>query len=363
MAFIQATAAFGLRASEVLSADNAPPERHIIIETLRAAAPLLGLKPTVLATLDAMLSCLAPKRNHNMVFASNLTLSARRNGVSDRTLRRHVAALMELNLLERKNSANGKRFTKYDPAHKQSIHFGFDLSPLFCKLDEIAALAVRARAQTEEIAYLKSKLRAQIRPMLEADPSDNRALDILRRLRNKLSVEELSSMSAALPDTIGETADDGGKHSLRATVMSASNGQNVRHHQKSKKENTEEEAASPNDEALGESLSLPELMEACPDAASFSLRSIEDFADVVTHAQTLAPMIGIDGATLRHAERCIGTLPSAITIWAIVQFHDRIRNVGAYFRSLTSGARSHEFNAVRLVRRLSKLSETHLVTA
>lgn len=363
MAFIQATAAFGLRASEVLSADNAPPERHIIIETLRAAAPLLGLKPTVLATLDAMLSCLAPKRNHNMVFASNLTLSARRNGVSDRTLRRHVAALMKLDLLERKDSANGKRFTKYDPTHRQSIHFGFDLSPLFCKLDEIAALAVRARAQTEEIAYLKSKLRAQIRPMLEADPSDNRALDVLRRLRNKLTVEELSCMSATLPDSIGETVDAGGKPSLRATVMSASNGQNVRHHQRSKKENSEEESPQPNEEAPGENLSLPELMEACPDAAAFSLRSIEDFADVVTHAQTLAPMIGIDGATLRQAERCIGTLPSAITIWAIVQFHDRIRNVGAYFRALTSGARSHEFNAVMLVKRLGKLSATHLVTA
>ena len=363
MAFIQATAAFGLRASEVLSADNAPPERHIIIETLRAAAPLLGLKPTVLATLDAMLSCLAPKRNHNMVFASNLTLSARRNGVSDRTLRRHVAALMKLDLLERKDSANGKRFTKYDPTHRQSIHFGFDLSPLFCKLDEIAALAVRARAQTEEIAYLKSKLRAQIRPMLEADPSDNRALDVLRRLRNKLTVEELSCMSATLPDSIGETVDAGGKPSLRATVMSASNGQNVRHHQRSKKENSEEESPQPNEEAPGENLSLPELMKACPDAAAFSLRSIEDFADVVTHAQTLAPMIGIDGATLRQAERCIGTLPSAITIWAIVQFHDRIRNVGAYFRALTSGARSHEFNAVMLVKRLGKLSATHLVTA
>lgn len=356
MTFIHATAAFGSRASEVLSADNALPERHIIIETLRKAAPLLGLKPTVIATLDAMLSCLAPKRNHNMVFASNMTLSARRNGLSERTLRRHAATLMEAGLLERKDSANGKRFTRYDPAHKQSMHFGFDLSPLFYKLGEIAAMAVAAQEQSEQIAYLKSKIRAQLRPLLHADPNDSQALETLRKLRNKLTADELAAISKTLPEAVHESASDGAKACVSAPAMSANDGQNVRHHQRSKKENTEEESVPDVSPQAGETLTLGELVTACPEAASFSLRNIEHFGDVVAHAQTLAPMIGIDQTTYTLAVRTIGVLPSAITVWAIVQCHDRIRNAGAYFRALTSGAKSRDFDAVRFIKRLASAS-------
>lgn len=359
MAFIQATAAFGLRAPDLLSADNAPaaralPERHLLVETLRQAAPLLGLKPTVLATLEAMLSCLAPKRNHHMVFASNLTLSSRRNGVSDRTLRRHAAVLQEAGLLQRKDSANGKRFTRYDPDAGQALHFGFDLSPLFDRLAEITALALRARQMSEQIAYLKSKIRAQLRVLLQADPTDARGLELLRRLRGKLTVEALSDLSQALPQAVHEAAEDRPEPPAPAQALSASDGQNVRHHQKSKKEITEEETTARENTGAEEALTLAELVTACPEAASFSLRRIESFADVVSHAQRLAPMIGIDQATYGQAVRSIGAVPSALTVWAMVQCHAQIRNIGAYFRAITSGARRQDFDAVRLVRRLGR---------
>ncbi|WP_444459815.1 plasmid replication protein RepC [Rhodobacter capsulatus] len=363
MAFIQATAAFGLRAPDLLSADNAPaaralPERHLLVETLRQAAPLLGLKPTVLATLEAMLSCLAPKRNHHMVFASNLTLSSRRNGVSDRTLRRHAAVLQEAGLLQRKDSANGKRFTRYDPDARQALHFGFDLSPLFDRLAEITALALRARQMSEQIAYLKSKIRAQLRVLLQADPTDARGLELLRRLRGKLTVEALSDLSQALPQAVHEAAEDRPEPpaptQAPTQALSASDGQNVRHHQKSKKEITEEETTARENTGAEEALTLAELVTACPEAASFSLRRIESFADVVSHAQRLAPMIGIDQATYGQAVRSIGAVPSALTVWAMVQCHTQIRNIGAYFRAITSGARRQDFDAVRLVRRLGR---------
>ena len=127
MAFIQATAPTGLRTSELLSADNSIPERHIVIETLRNAAPRLGLSASVIATLDAMLSCLAPKRNHHTVFASNATLTFRRNGISERTIRRHAATLQELGLLVRRDSPNRKRYTKHSRNEGKALRFGFDL--------------------------------------------------------------------------------------------------------------------------------------------------------------------------------------------------------------------------------------------
>ena len=140
MAFTQATAPTGLRTNRELSADNSIPERHIVVETLRNAAPRLGLSASVISTLDAMLSCLAPKRNHHTVFASNATLTFRRNGISDRTIRRHAAILQEIGLLVRHDSPNRKRFTKHSVLGGKALRFGFDLSPLFERLHEIASM-------------------------------------------------------------------------------------------------------------------------------------------------------------------------------------------------------------------------------
>ena len=154
MAFRQAAASLGARNNEVLSADNAIPERHIIITTLRNAAPLMGLKASVIATLDAMLSCLPPKRNHHTVFASNLTLTFRRNGISDRTIRRHAAVLQELGLLIRRDSPNKKRFSRHNSHEGKSLRFGFDLSPLFERLQEIASHAAEAVQIKELLDYL-----------------------------------------------------------------------------------------------------------------------------------------------------------------------------------------------------------------
>ena len=160
MAFTQATAPTGLQTSEILSADNSIPERHIVVGTLRNAAPRLGLSASVISTLDAMLSCLAPKRNHHTVFASNATLTFRRNGISDRTIRRHAATLQEIGLLVRRDSPNRKRFTKHSSHEGKALRFGFDLSPLFARLHEIAAMAAEVLREREQIDYLRAKIRA-----------------------------------------------------------------------------------------------------------------------------------------------------------------------------------------------------------
>ena len=129
MAFTQATAPTGLRSSEILSADNSIPDRHIVVATLRNAAPRIGLSASVISTLDAMLSCLAPKRNHHIVFASNATLTFRRNGISDRTIRRHAATLQDIGLLVRRDSPNRKRFTKHNRHEGKALRFGLTYHP------------------------------------------------------------------------------------------------------------------------------------------------------------------------------------------------------------------------------------------
>ncbi|MGJ8610972.1 MAG: plasmid replication protein RepC [Octadecabacter sp.] len=358
MAFTQATAPTGLRTGEVLSADNSIPERHIIIATIRNAAPRLGLSASVISTLDAMLSCLAPKRNHHTVFASNATLAFRRNGISDRTIRRHAATLQDIGLLVRHDSPNRKRFTKHNSQEGKALRFGFDLSPLFARLHEFAAMAADAMKEREQIDYLRAKIRAAANATLTTDPNNETALNIFRVLRRKLSLQNCEQILSDLPvnDVAAEASDD--QTSDLTTTMAASDGQFVRHLHKSNKEHIDKNETTqkkePPNKISDAGITIPELLSACPEAAEFSLRQIETIPDVVAHARTLAPMLGITSENYEAAHKRLGPLRAAATVWAIMQFHDKIKAVGAYFRSITTGSKSEGFSPEKLIQRLAK---------
>lgn len=363
MAFTHAAASYGVRTRELLPADKHVPERHIVMETLRNAAPRLGLKAPVLATLDAMLSCLSPKRNHHTVFASNETLVFRRDGLSDRTIRRHVAILQDLGLLERRDSANGKRFTKMDRHRGIALRFGFDLTPLFDRLHEIATLASDVLREKEELAYLRAKIRAAANQLLNDAPDDATALETIRFLRRKVSLVDCQDEMSKL-EKLGLTAGtETPLEAEKAPELAASHGQNVRHHQKSKKEITdkshEERSESTPRSSEGPTLTLNELLETCPDAAEFSMSKIQSFNDVISHAQTLAPMIGVDQGCYQAAQKRLGPLGAAITIWAVIQIQNRVHRTGAYFRAITSGKRSDGFDPLLLVKRIGTGCRSH----
>jgi replication initiation protein RepC len=358
MTFIQATAPAGLRTGGLLSADNSIPERHIVVATLRNAAPRLGLSASVISTLDAMLSCLAPKRNHHTVFASNSTLTFRRNGISDRTIRRHAATLQEIGLIVRRDSPNRKRFTKHNSNEGKALRFGFDLSPLFARLHEIAAMAAEVLREREQIDYLRAKIRAAANASLIDNPNDNMALNMFRILRRKLSLQDCEQILSDLPvaEVEAEATDD--QSSKLTTHMTANDGQIVRHHHKSNKEYIDR-SISPlekeTDSAIADApITISELLSTCPEAAQFSVGNIQTVHDIIAHARTLAPMIGITSQCYEAAHERLGALRAAVTVWAIMQFHTKIRSVGAYFRSITTGSKSAEFSPERLIRRLAK---------
>ena len=353
MAFIQATASLGERTGNILSADNSIPERHIVVETIRHAAPLLGLSASVISTLDAMLSCLPPKRSHHTVFASNTTLTFRRNGISDRSIRRHAAVLQNAGLLIRRDSPNKKRFTRRNTHEGKALRFGFDLSPLFKRLHEISALAVEAIHEKEQIDYLRTKIRAAANEIIKSNSEDQEAINAHRALRRRLTLVDCEILLEKLASARVEAEGDAELIQFEATKMAAKDGQNVRHHHKSNKEDIDKEPNQTQKPQPSRPISLPELLSACPEAAQFSLRKIETVDDVIAHAKTLAPMIGIGNENYRAAQDRLGPLGAATTVWALMQFHDRIKKVGAYFRSITTGTKSADFDPVKLVRRLA----------
>lgn len=351
MGFISVSAPLRQRDGVVLSADNPAPDRFALIDTLRRIAPLLGLKPPVLATLDALLSCLPPTRSHHTVFASNATLVFRRNGITERTLRRHVALLDSLGLLRRIDSPNRKRFMRQDSTTGTALRFGFDLGPLFDRFREFGALAETARRREERIAFLRNKLRVAIHRALEENPAHRPALEALAALRRKLAAEDLETLLETLPEVETQIAQPAPPDRRAAHQMSATNGQNVRHHQKSKKEPIREELRQER-HAHPTGITLPILLDACPEAAELAPSRIETAEDVIRHAETLAPMMGIAAGSYHRAKGSMGALPAAVTVWAILALGPRIRHVGAYFHAVTQDANPRNFDPWRLVRQL-----------
>lgn len=358
MAFQHASAPVRARASEVLSADNAKPDRFTLIDVLRRAASALALGPSVVATVDALLSCLPPRRDHDIVFASNATLVMRRNGISDRSLRRHLADLVSAGLLLRIDSPNGKRYSKRDPRMGSVLRFGLDLSPLFAAFGRIEAVAQEQASEAKRADYLRTKLRLVIRSAAFAGADRDLVTEAERALRRKLTVHDLEKWV----ELLGSASDRQNIRHVETSdydsAMSASNGQTVRHHQKSEKElNDNKTTITPTPiSQAAENITLDELAEACPQATGFLLEKLRSPWDVVTHARRLAPMIGIDDSCYDAAVTRHGPMGTALTIWGMLENLQRIHKPGAYFRSITSGKRSSTFSPWTLIDHLIRKS-------
>ena len=361
MAFQHSSAPVRAWTEELLSADNTKPDRFTLIDTLRRAASSLDLSPSVIATVDALLSCLPPKREHDVVFASNATLVMRRNGISDRSLRRHLADLVTAGLLVRIDSPNGKRYSKRDPQMGTVIRFGLDLSPLFIAFGRLQAIAQGQAIEAQRIDYLRTKVRLVIRSKTVTGEECALAAEAERALRRKLTSDDLESWLKVLSTTSDIEDISHFETPVDEHIVSASNGQIVRHQQKSEKELNDKATSQrkTTSSETTENITLNDLAEACPQATGFLLEKLHSPWDIVAHAKRLAPMIGIDGSCYEAAEARHGQFGTALTIWGLLENLDRVQKPAAYFRSITSGKRSSTFDPWVLIARLVKKSQRH----
>lgn len=356
MKHVSASLPHGAQAEVVLSADNQSFDRAFVMDVVRRSASTTGLKSPVIATLDALLSCLPPKRNHHIVFASNQTLAFRRNGISERTLRRHFSVLESLGLIARHDSPNGKRYSKHSASAGTILRFGFDLSPLFATLPRLAELASQQDKENEHLAFLRAKLRAIAAQVLRIDPESKIAAAIPSTLRRKHTTSGLNALIGQLE----ELAPDGTTHVQEqpcTEIMAGNDSQNVRHHQKSKKEDIKiKNPAIEQDKADShEGISIPTLLSKCPAAAELALDEINNIDDVVAHADRLVPMMRINSTAYGTAIRLNGRVRTALTIWLMASIAPRVRRFAPYFKSLTSGQHRSSFEPWPAILRLDGL--------
>jgi replication initiation protein RepC len=324
-----------------------------------------------------------------VVFPSNKELSIRAHGMAPATLRRHLACLVDAGLIIRRDSPNGKRFARRGQGGAIEDAFGFDLTPLVARAEEIENLAEEVRAENRAMALLREKItltRRDIAKMIatgieEGVPGDWEAFHLRyatfsgRYARNLLraDLEALAAELAALAAEIRKLLET----HVKAQNMSVNESQSERHIQNqttnifdlepSLREGRADPAGLNDQEPEPPSAPAPEILEtggqrreqkpgsartyplgmvleACPDILDFALGGISSWRDLMSTASVVRSALGVSPDAWSQALEVLGEHDASIVIAAILQRGEEIKSAGGYLRVLTTKARAGEFS-------------------
>ncbi|MBR9766164.1 MAG: replication initiation protein RepC [Rhodobacteraceae bacterium] len=316
-----------------------------------------------------------------IVFPSNKAICERLNGMACSTMRRHLGQLVQAGLLVRRDSPNGKRYTRKQGEDR--VAFGFDLSPLYCRAEEIAraAEAVREAEQRhrrlrEVVSLMRRDLAALAEFGAEVRPGAglwDEMLDVAaltaRALRRKLPLAELATFRAQL-----ETLLDAGRALVDGPdteEMNTSAAQNEQHYHNSNKDSHELEpsfekagsagGAPDSDPGENEEVSTAEahrplpkiplhlVVMSCPALKSFYDGDIRHWHQLHDAASHVRPAMGISVSAWDEAQRHMGPEQASIVVAAMLERFDDIRSPGGYLRALTAKAAAGEFSCGPMV--------------
>ena len=316
-----------------------------------------------------------------VVFPSNKAICERLNGMPASTMRRHLARLVEAGLLMRRDSPNGKRYVR--KTGEERVAFGFDLSPLYCRSEEIARAAEAVREAEERVRRLREVVSLMRRDLAaladfgeEIQPGfgfwdqlrDTAALTA-RALRRKLSFADLAACRDELEALLDKARNliDGPE----TEEMNTNDDRFERHYHNSNTDPIDLEpalekggaaAGAPDEdtEARGadveeaETRSLPKIplhlvIAACPSLKTFYQGDIRHWHQLFDAACHVRPAMGISASAWEEAQRFMGPEQASIVLAAILERFSDIRSPGGYLRALTSKAAAGEFSCGPMV--------------
>ena len=356
--------------------EGAAVEKWKIFHAIRDAKEPLGATDRALAILNALLS-FHPENELTtegelIVWPSNEQLTARANGMSPATLRRHLACLVDCGLIIRRDSPNGKRFARKGRGGQVEQAYGFDLSPIVARADEFAELAVAVQAEKRAYKAVRERLtllRRDIVKMIDAGIEEGvpgnwglmtrtyqGIMAGLPRTAARQVLEAICEDLELLWAEVHETLES----FTKSQNMSANESHFERHIQNSNPESISESerASRKEDEASGTPTendnlrSLPKrelplgiVLDACKDwrelAKGGEIRSWRDF---LAAAEVARPFLGVSPSAWQEACDVLGERDAAIVLAAILQRGDHINSPGGYLRSLTDKARAGKFS-------------------
>ncbi len=357
-----------LAAQQMLEAPipDTVPDKWTIIKELTAARLAFGVTDRDLAVLNALVSfhphdSLADGEG-TIVFPSNAALSERAHGMAESTLRRHLAALVNAQLIIRHDSPNGKRYAARGVDGGIDRAFGFDLRPLLVRLPEIGQAAREARAAALRLKRLREAVVLRLRDAAKLiafgkeeaegnwDHAEDRLKLVQRSLRRKLYADELNELNLIADQLLTDVNLILSKN--KSENMSGNDNVNERHLQYSNIKHSDSEPSLEKERAA-EVESSPQakpklplylVVKACPDLKDYIPTGIHSWPELVTAANFIRPMLGISDDAWRRAEAAMGSEAAAITVVGILQRASEIRSPGGYLRALTSKAESGAFS-------------------
>ena len=367
------------------SVPGKPVNKWELLRELSKAQAAFGVSERDLTVLQGLLSFFpddALGGNAEMVvFPSNKAICERLNGMACSTMRRHIARLVDAGLLMRRDSPNGKRYVRKHG--EERVAFGFDLSPLYCRSEEVARAAEavreaedRVRRLREAVSLMRRDLAAlaefgeEIQPGLGLwDQLRDKAVLTARALRRKLMLEELSAYRADLGDLLDHARNiiDGPE----TEELNTNDAKFERHHHNSNEESIDSEpalekggaaAGAPDAEADAPGADVEEadtrrvpkiplhlVIAGCPSLKTFYQGDIRHWHQLFDAACHVRPAMGISASAWEEAQRFMGPEQASIVVVAMLERFADIRSPGGYLRALTSKAAAGEFSCGPMV--------------
>ncbi|PDT39355.1 MULTISPECIES: plasmid replication protein RepC [Sinorhizobium] len=348
-------------------------EKWKVFRDVSEAREPLGLQDRSLAVLDALLSFFPENELRQgsslIVFPSNAQLTLRAHGIAGATLRRHIALLVEAGLIIRKDSANGKRYARKDRAGEIEAAFGFDLSPLLMRSEELAGLAQQVVADRAAFRRAKEDLticRRDVRKIITAaieegvwgdwEAIEEMYVACVGRIPRSPTMVDLESILEELV-LLREEIVNRLELQKNHQDISTNDAHNERHKQNSKTESIcelepssgKEQGAPPsqNNERRSEELKtfpLGLVLRACPEIDAYGPGgSISTWRELMTAAVVVRSMLGVSPSAYQDACDTMGPENAAATMACILERAGHINSAGGYLRDLTSRAKRGEF--------------------
>jgi len=356
-------------------ADGIPEGKTVdkwqVYRDLCEAKSLVGVGDRALAILAALLSFYPDDRlsedNGLVVFPSNRQLALRAHGMSEVTLRRHLAALVESGIIIRRDSPNGKRYARKGREGGVAEAFGFSLAPLLARAEEFADAAEAVRADNRALRLMRERItlyRRDIAKLIEAGldegaPGDWNGLwlqfrAVVDALPRRARLADLEPFAAELA-SIRRNVDKLLEIHVNVHDMDGKACRNERHHSDSNTNDPHEsEPAHEEDRGEGASQShmsatpaaypLGLVLRACPDIADYAVDGIGSWRELMAVAAQVRGYLGISPSAYADALDALGQEGTAIVIACILQRAQDIKSAGGYLRALTEKARAGGFS-------------------
>ncbi len=358
-------------------------DRWKLLRALTEAREAYQLSSRSIAVLEALLSFYPDKILDGsvplIVFPSNHELSMRLRGMSAPTIRRHIATLVEIGFILRRDSPNGKRFVRRDSNGEIAMAFGFDLAPLTFRAAEIETQAEKIREENRIRQQLRFSITIHLRDISKTILS---ALNENRKGDWEALYDQLQALSGRVERngtltnlTIREQA----LSNLRRQVenlylsnvsepqMSGNERENEHHIQNSniesfdktkpvKTEKSEIQIADKQTTARTQIKTphLSEILNHCPQIENYAVHGIQNWKDLVTTAGHIRSMLGITLSAWQQACESMGEINAAVTVAALLERSDRIHSAGGYLRKLSQKAEIGQYSVQPVLRALSQ---------